>query len=59
MLKKVDSKSKVVLVEMFNITAEATKYYPTGSSKSNGAVPAYRRPKSSGGNQRFSSFKKA
>lgn len=60
MEKKVDSKSKVQqLVEMFNINLEANKYYPTSSSKIGSGVPTYRRPKSSGGNQRFSSFKRA
>ena len=60
MEKKVDSKSKVQQpVEMFNINLEANKYYPTSSSKIGSGVPTYRRPKSSGGNQRFSSFKRA
>jgi len=46
-------------VEMFNINLEANKYYPTSSSKIGSGIPTWRRPKSSGGNQRFSSFKRA
>lgn len=59
MEKKVDSKPKAAPVEIFNIDLEASRYYPTSSSKIGSGIPTWRRPKSSGGNQRFSSFKKA
>jgi hypothetical protein len=57
--KDLNLPSKEKQIEYFDITIEANRYYPTSSSKIGSGVSTYRRPKSSGGNQRFSSFKKA